>query len=251
MDTQNHMSIRESTEEKVMSIFDAQGKASLRRTINAERAQWRKDEETKKGNARIKMEIDRIKATAPKKALEALFQIQSVLMEHQDDMPEEVYEKLNHLIANPDDDLNLFGSMTEMMAVCDYEETVIHPSKKWTTHRENGIGARLTEAEKVVRCNDPNDLTHIMCPRCLRTMTTLYYNKSHKGAFVCQRTAEAKALSLKEKKMFSLDMGTDLAKLQVQNAEDMNASLGEINTGMGSLNIVGVLRPAWANFEDK
>ncbi len=235
METINHNIIRSSTEEKVLAIFDEQGKQSLRQKIEAERKQWRKDEETKKGNSRIKAEIDRIKTTTPKKTLQAFFQLQSVLMANQDSIPEHVMEQINDIVANPDDNLNLFSCMTEMMAVCDYEETKIIKEKRWTTHRDKAMGDKLSEAEKIIRANDKEDLTMKMCPLCKRCMTTSWYLKGHRNSHTCQRATEAQALALKEKKVFSLEMGKDLAKLQVQNADEVNASLGEIETGLGEL----------------
>jgi len=99
----NHNLIRRNTEERVMELFDEQGKQSLRHKIEAEKRQWRKDEETKKGNARIKDEIDRIKMTTPKRTLQAFLNLQNVLMTHQDDMPEEVINKEKEIImAQPD-----------------------------------------------------------------------------------------------------------------------------------------------------
>jgi len=162
-------------------------------------------------------------------------------MNHEDSIPGEVMDEINDIIANPDDSLNLFSCMTDMMAVCDYEETAIVKEKKWTTHQAKTMGDRLSEAEKLIRANDPDDDTMMMCPLCKRTMTPAWYIKAHKGTHVCQRATEAQALALKEKKVFSLDMGKDLAKLQVQNEDEVNASLGEIETGLGNLNIGAVV----------
>tara|TARA_R110000765_G_scaffold88791_1_gene169834 strand:+ start:2309 stop:3055 length:747 start_codon:yes stop_codon:yes gene_type:complete len=237
-------SIREQTRRQIFSILDEQGKASLVKKMEAEKREWRANEETKKGNARIKMEIDRIKETAPKKTLQAFLQLQTVLMNHEDSIPGEVMDEINDIIANPDDSLNLFSCMTDMMAVCDYEETAIVKEKKWTTHQAKTMGERLTEADKLIRANDPEDKTMMMCPLCKRTMTPAWYIKSHRGTHVCQRAVEAQALCLKEKKVFSLDMGKDLAKLQVQSCDEVNASLGDIVTGLGNLNIGAVVMGA-------
>lgn len=238
METINHNLIRSNTEERVMELFDEQGKQSLRHKIEAEKRQWRKDEETKKGNARIKAEIDRIKTTTPKKTLQAFFNLQSLIMSRQDDFPEDLYEEINDLIANPDNNTNLFSCMTEMMAVCDYEETEIVKEKKWTTHQKNGsMSEKLSEADKIRRANDPEDKEWKLCPLCKRAMTTQWYFKGHKDTLTCARGVEAQALALKEKKIFSLEMGNDLARLQVQDKDEINASLGEIETGLGDLNI--------------
>jgi len=241
MEFTNHLDIREATEKRVFALFDEQGKESLRKKIEAERQQWLVDEETKKGNARIKAEIDRIKMTTPKKTLQAFLTLQNVLMTHQDDMPEEVYDTINDLLASADNNTNLFSCMTEMMAVCDYEETEIVKAKKWTTHRDKSLGEKLTEAQKIIRANDPDDKHWTMCVRCKRCMTTDWYNKHHKNTHTCRRATEAQALALKEKKLFAIDMGKDLAKLQVQNPQEINASLGEIETGMGDLKIGNIL----------
>ena len=235
MEFTNHLEIREAMEKRVFALFDEQGKESLRKKIEAERQQWLVDEETKKGNARIKAEINRIKMTTPKKTLQAFFAIQEALIAHQDDIPEEVYDTINDLLASPDNNTNLFSCMTEMMAVCDYEETQIVQGKKWTDHKS--MAERLTEAQKVIRANDPEDNTHTMCPLCKRCMTLEWYNKKHKGTHTCRRATEAQALALKEKKIFALEMGTDLAKLQVQNGEEINASLEGVETGLGDLKI--------------
>lgn len=238
METINQNEIRNATQERVMELFDKQGKQSLRYKIEAEKRQWRKDEETKKGNARIKAEIDRIKTTTPKKTLQAFFNLQTLIMSRQDDFPEDLYEEINDIIANPDDDKNLFCCMTEMMAVCDYEETAIVKEKKWTTHARNGsMDERLSEADKIRRANDPEDHVWKMCPLCKRCMTTEWYIKGHKGTHTCARAVEAQALALKEKKIFALEMGDDLARLQVQDKDEINASLGEVDTGFGDRNI--------------
>jgi hypothetical protein len=241
MDFTNHYQIRVTTEEDVFALFDKQGKESLRKKIEDEREQWRRDEETKKGNARIKAEIDRIKMTTPKKTLQAFLNLQNVLMTHQDDMPEEVYDTINDLLASADNNTNLFSCMTEMMAVCDYEETEIVKEKKWTTHRDKTMGQKLTEAQKIIRANDPDDKHWTMCALCKRCMTVDWYIKNHKNTHTCRRATEAQALALKEKKIFALEMGKDLAKLQVQNPQEINASLGEIETGLGDLKIGNIL----------
>ena len=239
MEYTNHFQIRVTTEEDVFALFDKQGKQALQKKIEDERERWRKNEETKKGNARIKAEINRIKMTTPKKTLQAFFAIQEALMAHQDDIPEEVYDKINDLLASPDNNTNLFSCMTEMMAVCDYEETQIVHGKKWTDHKT--MAERLSEAQKVIRANDPDDNTHTMCPLCKRCMTLEWYNKKHKGTHTCRRATEAQALALKEKKIFTIQMGTDLAKLQVQNGEEINASMEGVVTGMGELKIGEIL----------
>jgi len=237
MELTNHHSIRVTTEEDVFALFDQQGKDSLRKKIEDEREEWRVNEETKKGNARIKAEINRIKTTTPKKTLQAFFNLQTVLMTHQDDMPEEVYDTINDLLASADNNTNLFSCMTEMMAVCDYEETEIVKAKKWTTHRDKTMDARLTEAQKIIRANDPDDHYWTMCALCKRCMTVDWYNKRHKNTHTCRRATEAQALALKENKIFGIDMGKDLAKLQVQNQQEINASLSDVDTGLGELKI--------------
>ena len=238
----NITQIRDETERKVFSILDAQSKDELRKRIIKEREKWKRDEKTKEGNKRIKAEIDRIKMTTPQKTLQAFLNLQMALEQFREDIPDELYDTISNLIASPDNDTNLFSCMTEMMAVCDYEETQIVSHKKWTYHREKSLGQKLTEAEKIIRANDPNDHCWTMCKMCKRCMTTAWYNRGHKGSFTCRRTIEAQALSLKHNQVYSLETGDDLAKIQIQTKEQLNASLGKIKVGVGDMKITDYLR---------
>ena len=218
--------IRYSTYNSLITIFGDKVKNKID-DINEQRAEA---EHTKKGNIALKKDIERIKEVSPQKVLNSLLVFQNTLSQLEDTMEPETYDILSNLIANPDDDDNIFTTVTEMIAVCDYTDESLKPERKYTFHYPvDG----LTQAQKLHRALDPEDLTYTMCVHCKRCMTTSYYNRSHKGRHVCRRSAEAQVVSLKNQTVSGADTGIDLMRLQLDNVDEINASFVGVNTGGG------------------
>lgn len=232
MDMNSVILERESNYTALMNALDEDGKQKVREAIekvNQERYQMELD---RKGNIALKAEIERIKTTAPRKILATMLNLQTYLMSNQDAIPEDVYEGLSNIIADPDDDTTLFPLITELIAVCDYTDPSLKREKTCVHHNPSQY-LNLTEAQKLIRAQDPNDKIWTMCPKCKRCMTIRYYNSNHKGRHVCRRTTEAQALTLKEKQIIKNDNALELAKIQIQDVDGINASMGDIRTGNG------------------
>lgn len=232
MDMNSVMLERESSYTALMDAMDDDGKQKVREAIekvNAERYQMELD---RKGNIALKKEIERIKMTAPKKVLATMLKLQTYIMAVQDQMPEDVYEGLSEIIADPDDDTSLFPLITELIAVCDYTDPSLKRERTCVHHNPSQY-ENLTEAQKLIRAQDPEDKVWTMCPKCKRCMTIKYYISDHRGRHVCRRATEAQALTLKEKQIIKTDNALELAKIQIQDVDGINASMGNVNTGNG------------------
>lgn len=188
-------------------------------------------EQTRQGNQRLKKEMERIKATGPQKTLKSLLDFQTLLSNLEDTMEPDTFTALNEAIANPDDDNNIFTNVTELIATCDYTDETLKPERKYTHH--HGPVESLTEAQKLIRANDPEDYTYTMCVNCKRCMTTAYYNAKHKGRHVCRRSAEAQVVAIKEKSVMGKNTVMDLTRLQLHNTDEINASFAGVSIGGG------------------
>ena len=224
MDTQQN--IRYSTYNTLITIYGDKVKNKID-DINEQR--W-EAEQTKQGNIALKKDIERIKDVSPQKVLNSLLVFQNTLSQLEDTMEPETYDILSNLIANPDDDDNIFSTVTEMIAVCDYTDESLKPERKYSFHHPVDS---LTEAQKLIRANDPNDLTYTMCGHCKRCMTTSHYNKDHKRRHVCKRSAQNAVVSLKNQTVNGPDTASDLIRLQLDNVDEINASFVGVNTGGG------------------
>jgi adenosyl cobinamide kinase/adenosyl cobinamide phosphate guanylyltransferase len=211
----------------LIDMFDGDKKHRVIRKINQRRDNWARDEETRKGNKRIKDEIDRIKATTPKKVLDVMMTLQTTLMELEDDIPQEAFEKLNDIIATPENDTNLFSCMTELMSVCQYTETSLAPERRFTHHKQCEV---LTEAQKLARALDPNDKTYVICPGCNRTMTTGWFSK-HKHTHTCKRACESKKVALKNKAMYQPDYAKEIIDMNLMTPDELAEYMKEIDMG--------------------
>jgi len=231
---------RESNYIALMNAMDDDGKQKVREAIekvNNERYQMELD---RKGNIALKKEIERIKMTCPKKVLATMLNLQTFIMAVRDQMPEDVYEGISNLIADPDDDTSLFPLITELIAVCDYTDPTLKRERTCVHHNPSQY-KHLTEAQKLVRAQDPEDKVWTMCPKCKRCMTIKYYISDHNGRHVCRRATEAQALSLKEKQIIKQDNALALAKIQIQDVDGINASLQGVKTGNGE-NVGSLIR---------
>ena len=240
MEMNNNMIVRESDWNRLMDGMDEQGKASVRIAIEKLRDERFQMEHDRKGNIALKKEMERIKEVSPKKILATMLRLQTFLMDNEDKIDDEVYEGLNDIIADPDNDDSLFPIVTDMIAVCDYVEPKLKREKS-CVHHNPGTYECLTEAQKLIRAQDPDDKIWTMCPKCKRCMTIKYYNSDHNKRHVCQRSTEAQVVVLKEQQIIKPNNALELAKIQIQDVDGLNASLGDVTTGSG-LNVGQLLR---------
>jgi len=212
----------------LLDLFGGEKKQRVIRHINQRRDTWAKLEETRKGNKRIKDEIDRIKATTPKKVLNTMMTLQTTLNElGPDTLGEEAFQKLSDIIATPENDTNLFSCMTELMSVCQYTETTLPAEKRYTHHKQCEV---LTEAQKLSRALDPDDKTYVICPGCNRTMTTGWFSK-HKHTHTCKRACESKKVALKNKAMYQPDYAREIIDMNFMNPEEQAEYMKDVDMG--------------------
>lgn len=209
----------------LMQHFDDNGRAQIRKRYEAEQTKIANAEKEFKGRQMMKKYVDNVKKVAPTKTLDVLMKLQAEIdMLYGDgQISEDAFEKLNNLVANVDDDNNLFTRFTELMDICNYCETKPAP------RIDPVVREQLTEAEKLRRANSPDYPCWTQCKRCNRCMTTKYYNSGHKKSKVCGQITTTKMVSLNNNAFYKVGDGIEQAKLI--NPENFNASSNNINWG--------------------
>lgn len=222
-------------EEQLLKHFDDVGKKEIKEIFEKNKEERNELEKSYKGRMAIKKELIRIKETGPKKTLDMMMKFAmkvnelKVLAEHLDTEGDMVNmcEELEDMIANPDNDENLFSCVTELMSVCDESEI----TKKIAITTERKV-KKLTEAQMISYCNDPKNLDYTMCPKCMRCMTTRHYKYKHQGTEVCEKITNTKMATLNSGNMYSVQQGKDYVKLTARTTKDFNEISDNINWGL-------------------
>ena len=222
-------------EEQLLKHFDDVGKKEIKEIFEKNKEERDELEKSYKGRMAIKKELIRIKDTGPQKCLDMMMKFAmkvnelKVLAEHLDTEGDMVNmcEELEDMIANPDNDENLFNCVTELMSVCDESEI----TKKIAIKTEKKV-KKLTEAQMISYCNDPKNLDYTMCPKCMRCMTTRHYKYKHQGTEVCEKITNTKMATLNSGNMYSIKQGEDFVKLTARTTKDFNEISDNINWGL-------------------
>lgn len=209
----------------LMQHFDDNGRAQIRKRYEDEQTKIANAEKEFKGRQMMKKYVDNVKKVAPTKTLDVLMKLQTEIdMLYADgQISEDAFETLNNLVANVDDDNNLFTRFTELMDICNYCETKPAP------RIDPVVREQLTEAEKLRRANSPDYPCWTQCKRCNRCMTTKYYNSGHKKSKVCGQVTTTKMVTLNNNAFYKVGDGIEQAKLI--NPDNFNASSNNINWG--------------------
>jgi len=222
-------------EEQLLKHFDDVGKKEIKEIFEKNKEERNELEKSYKGRIAIKKELIRIKETGPKKTLDMMMKFAmkvnelKVLAEHLDTEGDMVNmcEELEDMIANPDNDENLFSCVTELMSVCDESEI----TKRIAITTERKV-KKLTEAQMISYCNDPKNPDYTMCPKCMRCMTTRHYKYKHQGTEVCEKITNTKMATLNSGNMYSVQQGKDFVKLTARTTKDFNEISDNINWGL-------------------
>lgn len=209
----------------LLQHFDDNGKATIRRRYDAEQKIIQMAEEEYKGRQLWKKHIEKIKDEAPAKTLDMLMKVQTSIdvLYGDGQISETAFETLNNLIANVDNDNNLFTRFTELMDICNYTDP------KPAARMNPVVRQQLTEAEKLRRANSPEYPCWTQCKRCNRVMTTKYYNSGHKKSQVCGQITKTKMVSLENNAFYKEGDGLRQAKLI--DPDNFNASSENVNWG--------------------
>jgi len=209
----------------LLNLFDDSGKTYIREKYEKEQKAVAIQEEEFAGRQKMKKYIDNIKLTAPSKTLHMLMTLQSEIdwLYGQGQISDMAFDKLNNLVANVDDDNNLFTRFTELMDICNYCESKPAPRMKECVKQE------LTEAEKLRRANDPKYPCWTQCKKCHRVMTTKYHNSGHSKSKVCGQIVTTKMVSLNNNKFYTHEDSVKQAKLI--DPQNFNASSDQIDWG--------------------
>lgn len=215
----------DETFDGLLQHFDDNGKANIRKRYNAEQKVIEMCEKDYKGRQLWKKHIEKVKTEAPAKTLDALMKVQTSIdfLYAEAQISEKAFEELNNLIANVDDDNNLFTRFTELMDICNYCET------KPAARINPVVRQELTEAEKLRRANSVDYPCWTQCKRCNRVMTTKYYNSGHKKSAVCGQITKTKMVSLENNAFYKEGDGLRQAKLI--DPDNFNASSEKVNWG--------------------
>ncbi len=224
-------------EEQLLKHFDDVGKKEIKEIFEKNKEERDELEKSYKGRMAIKKELIRIKDTGPQKCLDIMMKLTMKVddiknkldecdFEEKDDIMNSI-DELENLIANPDDNNNIFNCVTELMSVCDESEI----TKKIAIKTERKV-KKLTEAQMISYCNDPKNLDYTMCPKCMRCMTTRHYKYKHQGTEVCEKITNTKMATLNSGNMYSIKQGEDFVKLTARTTKDFNEISDNINWGL-------------------
>jgi len=229
----------EEQEEKFLEHFDNIGKKEIKET----REKYLKEQEqlnkTYKGRQEIKKELIRIKETGPKKTLDMMMKFAMKVNELKmfcdnncvlDDTFGSIIdmcEELENMVANPDNDDNLFSCFTELMSVCDESEI----TKKVNITKTEKKFKNLTEAQKIAYCKDPDNKDYTMCPKCMRCMTTKHYRSHHQGTDVCRKVVNTKMATLHSGAMYNSSQGDAYVKVTSGVSKEFNKISNSIDWG--------------------
>ena len=147
--------------------------------------------------------------------------------EEKDDIMNSI-DELENLIANPDNDNNIFNSVTELMSVCDESEI----TKKINISNSERKMKKISEAQMISFCNDPLNTKYTMCPKCMRCMSSRHYKYKHQGTEICEKITNTKMATLNSGKMYSVQQGKDYVKLTARTTKDFNEISDNINWGL-------------------
>ena len=226
-------------EEQLLKHFDDVGKKEIKEIFEKNKEERDELEKSYKGRMAIKKELIRIKETGPQKCLDIMMKFAMKVNELKmfcEGYDETDYtfgtilnmcDTLEDMIANPDNNENLFSCVTELMSVCDESEI----TKKIAIKTERKV-KKLTDAQMISYCNDPNNKDYTMCPKCMRCMTTRHYNYKHQGTEVCEKITNTKMATLNSGKMYSVQQGKDYVKLTARTTKDFNEISDNINWGL-------------------
>ena len=119
-------------EDQLLKHFDDTGRKEIKETREKYLQEKEELDKSYKGRMAIKKELIRIKETGPQKCLDIMMKLTMKVddiknkldecdFEEKDDIMNSI-DELENLIANPDNDNNIFNSVTELMSVCDESE---------------------------------------------------------------------------------------------------------------------------------
>ena len=211
--------------QELLDHFDEQGKEVVRDKIDQANARRLAMEQDYSGRRAIAKECDRIKAQCPQKTLRVLLNLQTLVDSLQFQLEPEIFDQLNNIICDPDQEETLFSCFTELMSICNESGPAV--AKRFGP---NNPQQQLTEAEKLRRAQDPNYPCWTQCKRCNRCMTTSHYNKKHKHMKVCELNHQTKVACLSGGKYYQDGDAIKMAK-QIVNPRDFNASSVQIDWG--------------------
>ena len=211
--------------QELLDHFDAQGKEVVRDKIDQANARRLALEQEYSGRRAIAKECERIKAQCPQKTLRVLLNLQTLVDSLQFQLEPEIFDQLNNIICDPDQEETLFSCFTELMSICNESGPAV--AKRFGP---NNPQQQLTDAEKLRRAQDPAYPCWTQCKRCNRVMTTSHYNKKHKHMKVCELNHQTKVACLSGGKYYQDGDAIKMAK-QIVNPRDFNASSQQIDWG--------------------
>mgnify|MGYP003640455613 FL=1 len=225
-------------EDQLLKHFDDTGRKEIKETREKYLQEKEELDKSYKGRMAIKKELIRIKETGPQKCLDIMMKLTMKVddiknkldecdFEEKDDIMNSI-DELENLIANPDNDNNIFNSVTELMSVCDESEI----TKKINISNSERKMKKISEAQMISFCNDPLNTKYTMCPKCMRCMSSSHYKYKHQVTEICEKITNTKMATLNSGKMYSVQQGKDYVKLTARTTKDFNEISDNINWGL-------------------
>tara|TARA_R110000744_G_scaffold234632_1_gene352360 strand:+ start:19 stop:741 length:723 start_codon:yes stop_codon:yes gene_type:complete len=225
-------------EDQLLKHFDDTGRKEIKETREKYLQEKEELDKSYKGRMAIKKELIRIKETGPQKCLDIMMKLTMKVddiknkldecdFEEKDDIMNSI-DELENLIANPDNDNNIFNSVTELMSVCDESEI----TKKINISNSERKMKKISEAQMISFCNDPLNTKYTMCPKCMRCMSSRHYKYNHQRTEICEKITNTKMATLNSGKMYSVQQGKDYVKLTARTTKDFNEISDNINWGL-------------------
>ena len=220
--------------EDLLKHFNDNGKKEIKKIYEDNEKEKELNEKTHAGRVKIKNELKRIKETAPHKCLKMMMDLTIKMDELRTIIDQNVegiakIDEIENVIANADNENNLFNTFTELMSVCNESEI----TKKVLIQKNEKKMKNLTEAQKISYANDPLNTEYMMCPDCMRVMTCKHYKSNHKGTMICVKITNVKMATLHSGHMSSNSQKETLIKITARTPTEFNEVSNKVDWGDG------------------